>query len=81
MISRCMSIWPSEVRGRVRYVFQYLQFSPYDACVEMFVSLLSQIHFLSYSVIGPLQNFDKFSEAFSCGKGTYMNPEKKCRVW
>ena len=37
--------------------------------------------FLSYSVIGPLQNFDKFSEAFSCGKGTYMNPEKKCRVW
>jgi len=32
-------------------------------------------------VIGELQNFDKFSEAFGCKKGDYMNPVDACDVW
>ncbi|KAF3690008.1 Membrane metallo-endopeptidase-like 1 [Channa argus] len=36
---------------------------------------------LEYRVLGSLQNFEAFSEAFQCQKGTPMNPELKCRVW
>ncbi|KAK1799635.1 hypothetical protein P4O66_006090, partial [Electrophorus voltai] len=36
---------------------------------------------LEYRVLGSLQNFDAFSEAFQCERGTPMNPEEKCRVW
>ncbi|XP_061114029.1 membrane metallo-endopeptidase-like 1 [Conger conger] len=36
---------------------------------------------LEYRVMGSLQNFDEFSEAFHCKKGTPMNPKVKCRVW
>jgi len=32
-------------------------------------------------VIGEMQNFDKFSEAFGCKKGDYMNPVDACDVW
>ncbi|KAG7280530.1 hypothetical protein CRUP_022060 [Coryphaenoides rupestris] len=32
-------------------------------------------------VLGSLQNFEAFSEAFQCAKGSRMNPEMKCRVW
>jgi len=32
-------------------------------------------------VIGEMQNFDKFSEAFECKKGDYMNPVDACDVW
>jgi len=32
-------------------------------------------------VIGEMQNFDKFSEAFGCKKGDYMNPIDACDVW
>jgi len=32
-------------------------------------------------VIGEMQNFDKFSEAFKCKKGDYMNPVDACDVW
>jgi len=32
-------------------------------------------------VIGEMQNFDKFSEAFGCKKGDYMNPLDACDVW
>uniref|UniRef100_A0A3B4GQQ7 Membrane metalloendopeptidase like 1 n=1 Tax=Pundamilia nyererei TaxID=303518 RepID=A0A3B4GQQ7_9CICH len=32
-------------------------------------------------VLGSLQNFEAFSEAFQCQKGSPMNPELKCRVW
>lgn len=47
---------------------------------------LSQINFGVHSpgkfrVIGSLSNFDEFSKAFSCKKGSPMNPEKKCIVW
>ncbi|GMF46430.1 unnamed protein product [Phytophthora fragariaefolia] len=34
-----------------------------------------------WRVNGPLMNFDKFSEAFSCPVGTPMNPKKKCVIW
>uniref|UniRef100_A0A671W564 Membrane metalloendopeptidase like 1 n=1 Tax=Sparus aurata TaxID=8175 RepID=A0A671W564_SPAAU len=36
---------------------------------------------LEYRVLGSLQNFEAFSEAFECQKGSRMNPELKCRVW
>ncbi|XP_056130949.1 membrane metallo-endopeptidase-like 1 isoform X2 [Lampris incognitus] len=36
---------------------------------------------LEYRVLGSLQNFEAFSEAFQCKKGSPMNPEVKCRVW
>ncbi|XP_046730460.1 membrane metallo-endopeptidase-like 1 [Silurus meridionalis] len=36
---------------------------------------------LEYRVLGSLQNFDAFSEAFQCQRGSSMNPEEKCRVW
>ncbi|KAJ3602912.1 hypothetical protein NHX12_030657 [Muraenolepis orangiensis] len=36
---------------------------------------------LEYRVLGSLQNFEAFSEAFQCEKGSPMNPEMKCRVW
>ncbi|XP_067851019.1 neprilysin-like [Heptranchias perlo] len=34
-----------------------------------------------FRVLGSLQNFEEFSNAFHCIKNEYMNPEKKCRVW
>uniref|UniRef100_UPI00398E72D4 neprilysin-like isoform X2 n=1 Tax=Pristiophorus japonicus TaxID=55135 RepID=UPI00398E72D4 len=34
-----------------------------------------------FRVLGTLQNFEEFSNAFHCIKNDYMNPEKKCRVW
>ncbi|XP_030623598.1 membrane metallo-endopeptidase-like 1 [Chanos chanos] len=36
---------------------------------------------LDYRVLGSLQNFDAFSEAFSCEPGSPMNPHTKCRLW
>ena len=32
-------------------------------------------------VNGPLMNFDGFSDAFKCKKGTKMNPHNKCVLW
>ncbi|MGH0166731.1 UNVERIFIED_CONTAM: hypothetical protein FKN15_051420 [Acipenser sinensis] len=34
-----------------------------------------------FRVLGSLQNFPEFADAFSCHKHDYMAPEKKCRVW
>ncbi|XP_012945909.1 membrane metallo-endopeptidase-like 1 [Aplysia californica] len=34
-----------------------------------------------YRVIGENQNSEDFSREFNCSKTSYMNPEKKCRVW
>ncbi|XP_066493606.1 membrane metallo-endopeptidase-like 1 isoform X1 [Tiliqua scincoides] len=36
---------------------------------------------LRYRVMGSLQNFEAFSEAFHCKKGTIMHPVEKCRIW
>ncbi|KAJ8885745.1 hypothetical protein PR048_011945 [Dryococelus australis] len=33
-----------------------------------------------FRVIGPLSNFDEFSKAFKCPKGSYMNPKSKCET-
>uniref|UniRef100_A0A672P4C6 Membrane metallo-endopeptidase-like 1 n=1 Tax=Sinocyclocheilus grahami TaxID=75366 RepID=A0A672P4C6_SINGR len=37
--------------------------------------------FVLNRVLGSLQNFEAFSEAFHCARGAPMNPEEKCRVW
>src|SRR5262249_46972934 len=34
-----------------------------------------------YRVNGPLSNMPAFAEAFSCAKGTPMNPPNRCEVW
>ncbi|XP_078094880.1 membrane metallo-endopeptidase-like 1 isoform X1 [Mustelus asterias] len=36
---------------------------------------------LKFRVIGSLQNFEAFAEAFQCKRGNAMHPAKKCRVW
>ncbi|XP_069771401.1 membrane metallo-endopeptidase-like 1 isoform X1 [Narcine bancroftii] len=36
---------------------------------------------LKFRVIGSLQNFEAFAEAFQCSRGNVMHPVKKCRVW
>ncbi|XP_062889109.1 membrane metallo-endopeptidase-like 1 isoform X3 [Mobula hypostoma] len=36
---------------------------------------------LKFRVIGSLQNFEAFAEAFQCSRGNAMHPAKKCRVW
>lgn len=36
---------------------------------------------VSGRVLGTLQNFPQFAETFKCKNGTYMSPEKRCRVW
>ncbi|XP_051895419.1 membrane metallo-endopeptidase-like 1 [Pristis pectinata] len=36
---------------------------------------------LKFRVIGSLQNFEAFAEAFQCLRGSRMHPVKKCRVW
>ncbi|NWI10905.1 MMEL1 protein, partial [Crypturellus soui] len=45
-------------------------------------SIKTDVHSpLKYRVMGSLQNFEAFSEAFHCKKGTTMHPAEKCRVW
>lgn len=34
-----------------------------------------------FRVLGSLQNFPEFANAFSCPSNAYMNPSKRCRVW
>lgn len=34
-----------------------------------------------FRIIGTLQNSPEFSEAYHCQRNTYMNPNRKCRVW
>ncbi|KAJ8916562.1 hypothetical protein NQ315_000206 [Exocentrus adspersus] len=34
-----------------------------------------------WRVNGVLSNMEQFSEAFKCGAGSKMNPEKRCRLW
>ncbi|XP_076451514.1 neprilysin-4-like [Babylonia areolata] len=36
---------------------------------------------MRFRVIGPMQNNEDFTRAFNCPSGSYMNPERKCRVW
>uniref|UniRef100_A0A3P9J165 Neprilysin n=1 Tax=Oryzias latipes TaxID=8090 RepID=A0A3P9J165_ORYLA len=34
-----------------------------------------------FRVLGSLQNFPEFADAFSCNKSSYMVPDNVCRVW
>ncbi|ESO88296.1 hypothetical protein LOTGIDRAFT_126394, partial [Lottia gigantea] len=44
--------------------------------------VLSGVHSPSkYRVIGTLQNSPDFAKTFGCPVSSYMNPEKKCKVW
>ncbi|KAL8198491.1 UNVERIFIED_CONTAM: Membrane metallo-endopeptidase-like 1, partial [Gekko kuhli] len=45
-------------------------------------SIKTDVHSpLKYRVMGSLQNFEAFSEAFHCKGGMAMHPVEKCRVW
>ncbi|XP_015266632.1 PREDICTED: membrane metallo-endopeptidase-like 1 isoform X3 [Gekko japonicus] len=45
-------------------------------------SIKTDVHSpLKYRVMGSLQNFEAFSEAFHCKGGMAMHPVQKCRVW
>ncbi|XP_048471073.1 membrane metallo-endopeptidase-like 1 isoform X4 [Rhincodon typus] len=45
-------------------------------------SIKTDVHSpLKFRVIGSLQNFEAFAEAFQCKTGNAMHPAKKCRVW
>ncbi|KAG5890093.1 hypothetical protein JTB14_003656 [Gonioctena quinquepunctata] len=35
----------------------------------------------SVRVLGTLQNSEEFSNTFKCPKGSFMNPDKKCKIW
>ena len=35
----------------------------------------------SVRVLATLRNFLEFSDAFSCTRGSFMNPDKKCSLW
>ncbi|XP_068738142.1 endothelin-converting enzyme 1-like, partial [Montipora capricornis] len=37
--------------------------------------------FPQYRIIGTLQNYDKFAEAFKCKSDSPMNAKKKCSLW
>ncbi|XP_067873227.1 membrane metallo-endopeptidase-like 1 isoform X3 [Heterodontus francisci] len=45
-------------------------------------SIKTDVHSpLKFRVIGSLQNFEAFAEAYQCKRGNVMHPAKKCRVW
>ncbi|KAJ6658842.1 hypothetical protein lerEdw1_019765 [Lerista edwardsae] len=45
-------------------------------------SIKTDVHSpLKYRVMGSLQNFEAFSDAFHCKKDTTMHPIEKCRIW
>lgn len=46
-------------------------------------SVLTSVHSLPmFRVLGELRNSNEFTDAFSCRKGSYMNPDQpKCSLW
>ncbi|KAL1131467.1 hypothetical protein AAG570_011084 [Ranatra chinensis] len=46
------------------------------------VQQLNDIHPPGYiRAIMTLRHFDEFAKSWNCNKSTYMNPDKKCKLW
>lgn len=65
---------------RVMSIFCFHKFWGTIVVFIVFIILYIQVNFV-FRVIGSLQNSEAFSKAYNCPVGSFMNPEKKCRIW
>uniref|UniRef100_M4C3Y9 Peptidase M13 C-terminal domain-containing protein n=1 Tax=Hyaloperonospora arabidopsidis (strain Emoy2) TaxID=559515 RepID=M4C3Y9_HYAAE len=75
---------PDDLKADDRLFFTAFAQGWCEKCTPKYAELLRTIDPHSpgkWRVNGPLMNYDKFAETFSCSVGTPMNPEKKCVIW